>query len=807
MNSSDAQMSAAELNHIRFSYDHGSTWALDDVSLTVYAGERLCLVGPNGSGKSTLARLIAGLTAPDAGAITLLGHTVYTSEAGPNAEEYRAARRGIGMVFQNPEDQIVTTVIEDDVAFGPENLGIPRTRIGERINASLEAVGLASHRDSDPTRMSGGQQQRATIAGMLAMNPAILVLDEPTAMLDETARAEVMNVLDALHARGTTIVHVTHHPQEAAHADRVVHMEHGRITEIAAQPQVQSNHANSCPDPAVAQELHAQENSTATTTAGSDSLPLLGSDADAARNDTAHNAASAPAIRVEHLSFRYGSGRTVIDNLSFAIPRGETVAVMGTNGSGKSTLAKLLCALGKPSAGSIEVAGVPLSLERGGKRKPRSANRKQLMQLRKRVGYVMQHPEHQLFADTVAEDIAYGPRNQGLTESEVQGRVHQALDMLRIAHLANRSPFDLSGGQQRLVAIAGVVACQPEVLIMDEPTASLDVHAKARIHELIRTLQRQGVTIFIITHDRAEAFALAQRVVRMPDAHETAVEEPPQGAGTSREINDASAGTAVPASPAATKAHQNRSFVQQLDPRVKMVGFLAAMFTMFAVSTPAQLALGIAVNLALIAAARINPVRLLSVIHPILALLALMSLANLIVVRTGTVLASFGPLLITSDGVLIAVLYACRFALVIILGAVFLNTTTPTAMTDAFEALLKPLSRVGVHTQEIALVMSLALRFIPTLTGETKSIVDAQAARGGSVETGSPMQRIKAMSAIIVPVFAGTLRHADNLSLALDARCYEEGIQRTHWRVFSPGWRDAIFAAVIIAYITAIIVL
>lgn len=780
MNSSDVQMPAAELNHIRFSYDHGSTWALDDVSLTVYAGERLCLVGPNGSGKSTLARLIAGLTAPDAGAITLLGHTVYMSETGPNAEEYRAARRGIGMVFQNPEDQIVTTVIEDDVAFGPENLGIPRTHIGERIDASLEAVGLASHRDSDPTRMSGGQQQRAAIAGMLAMNPAILVLDEPTAMLDETARAEVMTVLDALHTRGTTIVHVTHHPQEAAHADRVVHMEHGRITEIAVQPQVQSSHANSCPDPTVAQELHAQENSTATATAGSDSLPLLGSDADAARNDTAHNAASAPAIRVEHLSFRYGSGRTVIDNLSFAIPRGETVAVMGTNGSGKSTLAKLLCALGKPSAGSIEVAGVPLSLERGGKRKPRSANRKQLMQLRKRVGYVMQHPEHQLFADTVAEDVAYGPRNQGLSESEVQGRVQQALDMLHIAHLANRSPFDLSGGQQRLVAIAGVVACQPEVLIMDEPTASLDVHAKARIHELIRALQRQGVTIFIITHDRAEAFALAHRVVRMPDAS---------------------------VSPATAKAHRNRSFVQQLDPRVKMVGFLAAMFTMFAVSTPAQLALGIAVTLALIAAARINPVRLLSVIHPILALLALMSLANLIVVRTGTVLASLGPLLITSDGVLIAVLYACRFALVIILGAVFLNTTTPTAMTDAFEALLKPLSRVGVHTQEIALVMSLALRFIPTLTGETKSIVDAQAARGGSVETGSPMQRIKAMSAIIVPVFAGTLRHADNLSLALDARCYEEGIQRTHWRVFSPGLRDAIFAAVIIAYIAAIIVL
>lgn len=153
---------AAVLKDIRFSYDRGTSWALDGVSLTVHAGERLCLVGPNGSGKSTLARLIAGLTAPDGGEVTLLGQRVYA--AGPNADAYRAARHGIGMVFQNPEDQLVTTVLEDDVAFGPENLGLERELIGERIVDSLQAVGLANLRQSDPTRMSGGQQQRASIA-------------------------------------------------------------------------------------------------------------------------------------------------------------------------------------------------------------------------------------------------------------------------------------------------------------------------------------------------------------------------------------------------------------------------------------------------------------------------------------------------------------------------------------------------------------------------------------------------------------------------------------------------------------------
>ncbi|KAA8829108.1 energy-coupling factor transporter ATPase [Bifidobacterium myosotis] len=907
---SPALAPVAELQHVRFSYDRGATWALDDVSLTIHAGERMCLVGPNGSGKSTLARLIAGLTAPDDGRIVLLGHTVYAPQSGPDADAYRAARRGIGMVFQNPEDQIVTTVVEDDVAFGPENLGIARERIGDRITQTLDAVGLASHRDADPTRMSGGQQQRAAIAGMLAMNPSMLVLDEPTAMLDETARAEVMRVLDVLQSRGTTIVHVTHHPDETRHADRVVHMAAGRI--IADAP---GNEAADCPEPSALSDTISTAIDTTATGSGVNvitaPLPLLGASAEVATNaangtsatvtaDTSTDirgvvpagttitsssamagvvsgaAASpagtsvaapagtsveapassspAPIIRVSHLSYRYaGDQPPVIDDLSFTITKGETVALMGSNGSGKSTLARLLCALAKPSAGSITVAGIPVAWD---KRAPivgndstvqrlKSANRKQLAQLRRRVGYVMQHPEHQLFADTVAEDVAYGPRNQGLSESEVGERVREALSLLHIEHLADRSPFDLSGGQQRLAAIAGVVACRPDVLVMDEPTASLDVHAKARIHELLHTLKARGVTMLIITHDRAEAEELGDRVVRMPiasHAGQTGRGTPadmPKTNGANASARTTSARTTsgetsrsddtpesahnmghdtapdtpresvheshAPTEPAVPD--RRRSPIHRLDPRVKMVGFLAAMFTMFAVNTPVQLALGITLTLAVMLFARLNPIRVLASIHPILALLILMSLCNLIVVRTGTPLVAWGPFSITDQGVTIAVLYACRFALVIILGAVFLATTTPTAMTDAFEALLQPFARFGLHAQEIALVMSLALRFIPTLTDETRSIVDAQAARGGSIETGSLTQRIKAMSAIIVPVFAGTLRHADNLSLALDARCYEEGIARTHWRVFAPGPKDAVFAVAVIGYIAAIVAL
>jgi len=218
---------AADLTGIRFSYDGGATWALDGVDLVIRRGEYVCLTGPNGSGKSTLSRILAGLAAPDAGTAVLLGHTAFDGAAHPEA--YRAARHGIGAVFQNPEDQIVTTVVEDDVAFGPENLGLDRPLIGRRIADSLHAVDMAAHRADDPTRMSGGQQQRVAIAGMLAMGPDMLVLDEPTAMLDPAARAEVMRILDERHAQGTTIVHVTHHQDETAHADRVIRLERGRL--------------------------------------------------------------------------------------------------------------------------------------------------------------------------------------------------------------------------------------------------------------------------------------------------------------------------------------------------------------------------------------------------------------------------------------------------------------------------------------------------------------------------------------------------------------------------------------------------
>ena len=871
---------AASLREVRYRYAGAQDWALDGVSLDIRNGEYVCIVGANGSGKSTLGRLIAGLSAPDSGVITLDGHMVF-DEAGAHADQYRRARHDIGAVFQNPEDQIVTTVTGDDVAFGPENLGMSRTRISEQVAYALDAVGMTGHLADDPTTMSGGQQQRIAIAGIIAMNPRMVVLDEPTAMLDQDARMGVLTILDKLHRQGTTIVHITHHADEASRGQRVITMSAGRIvsdSHLTAEPAGADTNAYDRPSQDDFRHLLQASGMPVTWLRAGSSDEYAPSDSSPASSgvsvtaaapatngvsDTADSpdaeevsAARGPAlaINVDHVSFTpQGAAFPSVEQLTFSVRSGETVALMGANGAGKTSVVKLLSALARPDSGNITVAGIPVATDRRytasvetphgtgstgrqADRRARAArwirhlpgsavkplSRKQRIELRHRLGLVMQHPERQLFAHTVAEDVAYGPRNLGLSEQEVAQRVDEALELLHISELRDRSPFGLSGGQQRLAAIAGVIACHPDVLLLDEPTASLDEMASARIRDLLVDLHHRGVTVLLVTHNIDEARALADRVL---------VLEPPKHAGQQASIRHlhgtrnpeaGSMSTAPGASsterttsePAdatddAADIHagdgSGRSAIAMLDARVKAVAFLALMFSAFAISSPYQLAVGAVLTAGIVAAARIRPSLLLARIHMFLFLFVFAGALNIFFVRTGTPLAHIGAVPITDDGVYTAIIYACRFTLVIILGAVYVETTTPTAMTDAFESLLSPLKRCGIHVQEIALVLSLALRFLPTLRVEIMAVAYAQAARGGSIESGSPAQRCRAMCAIIMPVFAASLRHADNLSLALDARSYEEGIRRTHWHDMHLHFRDGVFCVACAVYLVALV--
>lgn len=501
------------LAHVTLRY--GDSLALDDVTLEVCRGERVCVLGANGSGKSTLASVICGLLSPDEGDVELAGHAVCTGGV-PDLAAYRDARRQLGLVFQNPDDQIVTSVVADDVAFGPENLGVPRAQIAARVARELRRVAMEKYAHADPSRLSGGQRQRVCIAGALAMEPAVLVLDEPSSLLDVRGRAAIMRVMGRLAAAGATLVHVTHFMDEALAADRVIVMQHGRVAlegtpdEVFATKNAQVIEALGLEMPfearlTAALRADAADGKVAAVAAPSGEKPA------AAAAPT--RAAELPAILARDLGFSYGPGAQALDGVSLEVPVRATTAIVGQTGSGKSTLLRLLCGLEAADAGSLTICGINAATKRGRR------------QIKRAVGYVMQHPERQLFAQTVAEDVAFGPRNQGLSAAEVERRVAHALDLVGLTDRRDASPFELSGGQQRLAAIAGVLAMEPELLVLDEPTAGLDPRGRARLRALMTDLAAHGVTLLQVTHSMEDA-ARANHVVLLDQSHVLAAGTP-----------------------------------------------------------------------------------------------------------------------------------------------------------------------------------------------------------------------------------------------------------------------------------------
>lgn len=499
------------LAHVTLRY--GNSVALDDVTLEVCRGERVCVLGANGSGKSTLASVICGLLAPDEGDVELAGHAVCTGGV-PDLAAYRDARRQLGLVFQNPDDQIVTSVVADDVAFGPENLGVPRAQISARVARELRRVAMEKYAHADPSRLSGGQRQRVCIAGALAMEPAVLVLDEPSSLLDVRGRAAIMRVMGRLAAAGATLVHVTHFMDEALAADRVVVMQHGHVAlegtpdEVFAAKNAQVIEALGLEMPFEARLAVALRQAGAA--GGAIAAPGTPSDEKPA---ACVPAAEPLAILARDLGFSYGPDAQALDGVSLEVPARATTAIVGQTGSGKSTLLRLLCGLEAADAGSLTVCGINAATKRGRR------------QVRRAVGYVMQHPERQLFAQTVAEDVAFGPRNQGLSAAEVERRVAHALDLVGLADRRDVSPFELSGGQQRLAAIAGVLAMEPELLVLDEPTAGLDPRGRARLRALMADLAAHGVTLLQVTHSMEDA-ARADHVVVLDQSHVLAAGTP-----------------------------------------------------------------------------------------------------------------------------------------------------------------------------------------------------------------------------------------------------------------------------------------
>lgn len=514
---------AATLLDVTFVHAKGVV-ALDHVSFSIPAGKRTCIVGANGSGKSTVASILSGLTAPDEGTVTFLGTTV-VNDGQVDFEAYKTIRPQLGLVFQNPEDQIICSVVADDIAFGLENLQVPSDQITPLVEQQIKLGTLTEFASENPQMLSGGQQQRVAISGALVMKPQILILDEPSAALDVVHRNNVMGLVEKLRAAGKTIVHVTHFMDEVVSADHVIALDDGRVAfEGTPEALFEQHELVEClhlEEPFAYQVAHALNNRGVVVCKSPSAERVLGEltgllatavqgarradtarscdDATAAGCDATGSVSEAAAVSVCDVTFSYQ--KPVLKNISVDVQKDSHVAVIGSTGSGKSTLARLICALDTPDSGSLCVTGLDTRQKQ---------NRRKLHGI---VGYVMQRPERQLFAQTVAEDVAFGPTNLGLSACDVTSAVNTALELVGLSHKADVSPFELSGGQQRLCALAGVIAMRPKVLVLDEPTSGLDPYYCSELKKIINAVLDDGCTVIELTHSMEDAAESDQIIV------------------------------------------------------------------------------------------------------------------------------------------------------------------------------------------------------------------------------------------------------------------------------------------------------
>lgn len=508
---------------------------LKGVDITIKKGEFIALLGRNGSGKTTFSKQLNAILRPSEGTVTV-------DEMGTkDADKLYEIRQRVGMVFQNPDNQMVAANVEEEVAFGPENLGMESDTIVARVKQALEQVRMWKRRKTAPNHLSGGQKQRIAIAGILAMHPDYIVLDEPTAMLDPKGRKEVMEALQRLNQeQEMTVILITHDMEEAALASRVILLADGqmrfdgrpekffgadallaemgmeaplsyRVRKLIDSDVFEKKIGDARVEEATIdkREKVAEYDKTGREWEASSEL------VDKKKNKKAEaetDEKNQDLLSLQHVSYIYSPGtayeKVALDDVNLSLGKGEIVGLAGHTGSGKSTMIQLLNGLLKPTSGTVTFEGKDIHA------KGYSGN-----YLRSKVGMVFQYPEHQMICDTVWEDVAFGPSKQGLTGEACETRVEEALRFVDLPEkYYQASPLQLSGGQKRRVAIAGVLAMHPEYIILDEPAAGLDAAGKREIFDRIRRMSReQGIGVLLVSHSMEDLAEYADRIIVLDD--------------------------------------------------------------------------------------------------------------------------------------------------------------------------------------------------------------------------------------------------------------------------------------------------
>lgn len=546
-------------------------YAVDNISLEVAKGSYCAILGRNGSGKSSLAKLLSALEQPVKGRVLVLGHDSRIEE------EVWRIREQTALVFQNPDNQIIGTTVEEDIAFGPENLGKPSAEIQQLVEDAARRVGLLEKLKEAPSSLSGGQKQKLALAGALAMQPSLLILDEATSMLDPLARKDILEfVLRLCREEGLTLLHVTHHMEEAVEADQLLVLAEGHLlmtgrpSELFAQVEALRDIGLDVPvHIALVQGLRrsweawglplTEDLKTAFAAQNQDEvwavellkcfkqgwLALPASRraevrakiglldeveglVEAERSERAAEADQRPkvVVEVENLSYRYEpkeGGPYALRDIHFEVREGEIFGIMGHTGSGKSTLIQHLNGLLRAQEGQLRLFGQTLDKNQS------------IRDIRKRVGLVFQYPEHQLFAETVKEDIAFGPLRLGRSLEEVEAELPALLESvgLSTAYLS-RSPFALSGGEKRRVALAGVLAMNPDILVLDEPAAGLDPAGRDEMLKLVQGWRRAGKTVILVSHSMEDLSKVCNRILLLEEGRQLAVGSPEEIFGQGR---------------------------------------------------------------------------------------------------------------------------------------------------------------------------------------------------------------------------------------------------------------------------------
>ena len=780
--------------NLSYVYEDNNLEAVKNVSLAVSRGSYVAILGLNGSGKSTLARLLCGLLQPTTGKVE-----VFSENKAP-----------IGIVFQSPKNQIIASIVKTDTSFGPENLGFSASETENIVLSSLKAVSLEEKLEDFTSNLSLGQTQKLALAGILSLNPDLLILDESVSMIDPVSRKEILAFLDELNAQGKTIIHITHDLDEAEKASRILVMEDGVLVrdensldktdpfikshfciddgDIGASSSVLANaesgasstvpavhtvqassgvsafpagssvsatHTAQAPSGVPAFPASSSATATHTVQAPSEkSASQAGSSVSATHTAQASSEKSAAeastqqtSLYLKNITFAYPGENPLYKDFSLSFKAGSLTAIMGKSGGGKSTLFEIASGLLEPQSGEI------LAIER--------------------PVLALQEAESALFENFAADDVAFGPINKGLTGKKLKEKVVSSMELtgLEYSVFGNRNTQALSGGEKRRLSLAGIIALDSPVIIFDEPTAGLDPKGRKQIFETLRKLSNQGKTVIFSTHREEEA-RIADRQIKIEngkilfdseippqeiDSEKLTKFETLEGAGLLKKLNGLSMGL----------YEKKDSVIHKLPPVAKYLVFLGAFLSsIFLKSIPLSLvSLGIALLYAALAKMPFKkPLKSFFGLLPWVLFFLLIQFFFFPINPGDTVLFHFGIIRITVEKILISVKSILHLATAIFMIFGFMYSADEKDILEGFKKL--------IPSKSASLILVMIFRFIPLLADEASLIIKVQLIRGGLGETKGFFNRVRKLLPLFVPLINRTLERSSNMADALTARYF-----------------------------------